>query len=282
METVDDTDMPVEAPEIATAQLPEKACPSGMSGCASVRSGLDARCHVNMTSKPDMPGGSVEFSTSLSSSPIPSGVEGVLLTGNGLMMQCDAVDAEAYNHLFRTILTLHKSCCWLLGDVLLLGERQWGNQYTESKYEEAMQATGLTAVTLRLIVLTCRRFPVELRRADLSFTHHQEIARTAADPDQREDFLRQAAEQQLSCAALRQLLRQARFARAQETVEEVDRVTSWEAQRVHHKTEFMGYLACIDTYIESACKYTTRADREEQAHRLEQAAHRLRAARTQP
>lgn len=195
--------MPVEAPEIATAQLPEKACPSGMSGRAPVSNGLDPRCHVNMTSKPDM-----------SSSPIPSGVDGVLLTGNGLMMQCDTVDTEAYNHLFRTVLTLHKSCCWLLGDVLLLGDRQWGNRYTESKYEEAMQETGMSRGSLRNIVLTCKRFPVELRHADLSFTHHQEVAMTDADPDQREAVLKQAASDKISCMALRRQLKKMNFAAA--------------------------------------------------------------------
>ena len=56
----------------------------------------------------------------------------------------------------------------------------------------------------------------------------------------------------------------------------------WEAQRAHHKTEFLGYLSCIDTYIDRVCMYTTDADREEQAQRLEQAARRLRAAKTQP
>ncbi len=58
--------------------------------------------------------------------------------------------------------------------------------------------------------------------------------------------------------------------------------TGWEAQRAHHKTEFLGFLSCIDTYIDQACMYTTDADREEQAQRLEQAARRLRAAHTQP
>jgi len=55
----------------------------------------------------------------------------------------------------------------------------------------------------------------------------------------------------------------------------------WEAQRATKKTEFLGYLSCIDAYVERACMYTTDADREAQARRLEQAARRLRAARTQ-
>lgn len=57
---------------------------------------------------------------------------------------------------------------------------------------------------------------------------------------------------------------------------------SWEAQREQHKTDFLGYLTCIDTYIEQACSYTTAEDREEQARKLEAAAQKLRAAHTQP
>ena len=56
----------------------------------------------------------------------------------------------------------------------------------------------------------------------------------------------------------------------------------WDAQREHHKTEFLGYLTCIDTYINNMCMFTTKEDREEQAQRLELAARRLRAAKTQP
>lgn len=142
---------------------------------------------------------------------IESGVTGILMSGNGLIVSREDITAEDYNAVFRTVLSIHKSSCWLLGDVLLMGERCWGNRHTASKYEEAMQATGLSRSTLRDIVMTCKKFPVEKRHASLSFTHHQEIARTDADPDQREEVLQKAAEEKLSCSALRKQLHQTTF-----------------------------------------------------------------------
>lgn len=155
-------------------------------------------CSVNTTSK--MLPGIVE-----------TGIVGIQMTGNGLIISKQDITAEDYNCVFRTVLSINKSSCWLLGDILLLGDRQWGNQYTAGKYEEAMQATGLSRNTLRDIVRTCKKFPVDKRHPGLSFTHHQEIARTDADPDQREEVLQKAADEKLSCTALRKQLHQTKF-----------------------------------------------------------------------
>lgn len=158
----------------------------------------DSRCRVNTTSSP-LPG------------IVESGVTGIQMSANGLIVNREDLTAEDYNAVFRTALSIHKSSCWLLGDVLLLGERHWGNRHTASKYDEAMQATGLSRSTLRDIVMTCKKFPVEKRHASLSFTHHQEIARTDADPDQREEVLQKAADEKLTCSALRKQLHQTSF-----------------------------------------------------------------------
>jgi len=163
-----------------------------------VRAADERACHVNMTSK--MLPGIVE-----------SGVTGIQMTGNGLIINKEDVSAEEYNCVFRTVLSIHKSSCWLLGDILLLGDRKWGNQYTVGKYEEAMEATGLSRGTIRNIVMTCKKFPVEQRHPRLSFTHHLEVATTDADPDQREEVLRKAAEEKMTCTALRKQLHQTKF-----------------------------------------------------------------------
>ena len=158
----------------------------------------ESGCRVNTTSKM-LPG------------IIESGVIGIQMSGNGLIITKEDITADEYNAVFRTVLSINKSSCWLLGDILLLGDRRWGNQYTTGKYEEAMQATGLSRSTLRDIVLTCKKFPVDKRHAALSFTHHQEIARTDADPDQREEVLQKAAEDKLTCTALRKQLNKTKF-----------------------------------------------------------------------
>ena len=142
---------------------------------------------------------------------VESGVIGIQMSGNGLIITKEDITPAEYNAVFRTVLSINKSSCWLLGDILLLGDTRWGNRYIASKYEEAMQATGLSASTIRRIVLTCKKFPVDKRHPGLSFTHHQEIASTDADPDQREEVLQRAAEEKLTCTALRKQLNKTKF-----------------------------------------------------------------------
>lgn len=177
-------------------------------------------CHVNSTSKPEElaekvtnseSGCHVNMTSKCYSLMVPSGVDGIQMTGNGLIVQKESVTADEFNTVFKTVLSIHKSSCWLLGDILLLGDRQWGNQYTAGKYEEAIMATGLSRGTIRNIVLTCKKFPVEQRHPDLSFTHHLEVATTDADPNQRVEVLQQAAKDKLTCSALRKQLKQTRF-----------------------------------------------------------------------
>lgn len=169
----------------------------------------DSRCTVNRTTR-----NAVE--QKFLSSIVESGVIGIQLSGNGLIVTKEDISSDEYNCVFRTVLSINKSSCWLLGDILLLGDRCWGNRYTESKYDEAMAATGLSRSTLRGIVTTCRKFPVDKRHAGLSFTHHQEIARTDASPVQRDEVLQQAANDKLSCSALRKQLKQTRFVEDEE------------------------------------------------------------------
>ena len=83
---------------------------------------------------------------------VRSGLAGIEFTGTGLVISTPTVSEEDYNDMFNMVLSLNKSCHWLLGDALLLGDTQWGNQYTESKYDDARKATGLSLSTLRNIV----------------------------------------------------------------------------------------------------------------------------------
>ena len=78
----------------------------------------------------------------------------------------------------------------------------------QSKYAEAMAATGLSNGTLRNIVATCRAFPPERRHERLSFSHHQEAACIQSTADERENFLALAESEGYSCTELRHHLRQ--------------------------------------------------------------------------
>ncbi len=153
---------------------------------------------------------------------VASGIEGISMTGCGLVVDNAEISTAEFNSLFRNVLTLHKSSCWLLGDTLLLGEKRWGSRITKDKYEEAAAATGMSRGTLHNIVLTCSRFPLEARHPELSFTHHQEVAATDANPDQRAAVLEQAAQEKMSCTALRKHLHKTRFTEPDEPEEKYD------------------------------------------------------------
>lgn len=142
---------------------------------------------------------------------ISSCIEGIIISNIGLITQKDNLTAEEFSFLFRYALALHQKMNWVLGDILLLGDRKWGNRYTGSKYQEAMRATGLSQGTIRDIVHTCKIFPIDKRNPQLSFSHHREISFIKTSPKQRDSLLRKAAEEKLSTTALRQYIRQNQF-----------------------------------------------------------------------
>lgn len=136
-----------------------------------------------------------------------SGIAGLGISATGLHVGRDDISKEEYNQLFRTVLDMHRSCNWLLGDTLILAESRWGNAAAKSKYEDAAQATGLSIPSLMNIVMTCRAFPIENRNSELSFTHHLEAACAKLSPEQRKGALSQAASKKQTCADFRRSLR---------------------------------------------------------------------------
>lgn len=150
-------------------------------------------CHVDMTEgRQELPN-----------------VVGVNFTPQGLIVADVAtMQPEEFNAIFRSVIRFAKASNWLLGDTLLLCERRWGVPQVQSKYAEAMAATGLSNGTLRNIVATCRAFPPERRHERLSFSHHQEAACIQSTADERENFLALAESEGYSCTELRHHLRQ--------------------------------------------------------------------------
>ena len=151
---------------------------------------------------------------------VRSGLAGIEFTGTGLVISTPTVSEEDYNDMFNMVLSLNKSCHWLLGDALLLGDTQWGNQYTESKYDDARKATGLSLSTLRNIVYTCRKFPRSARHSDLSFTHHLEAASIKDSPEARESVLREASSKRMSVKDLRCVVREVKAERMTDEAKE--------------------------------------------------------------
>jgi hypothetical protein len=92
------------------------------------------------------------------------------------------------------------SSAWCLGDWLAYGQDTYG-----SRYQKAVERTGLDYQTLRNYVWVARRFELSRRRETLSFGHHAEVA-SLAQPEQ--DFwLRKAEEFGWSTNQLRHQVR---------------------------------------------------------------------------
>lgn len=151
---------------------------------------------------------------------VQSGLAGIEFTGTGLVISTPTVSVEDYNAMFSMVLSLNKSCHWLLGDALLLGDTQWGNQYTESKYDDAHKATGLSLSTLRNIVYTCKKFPRSARHSDLSFTHHLEAASIKDSPEARETVLSEASAKGMTVKDLRRAVREVKAERMTDEAKE--------------------------------------------------------------
>lgn len=138
---------------------------------------------------------------------ITCNVPGVTFSPLGIETDRSDLTRDEYNNIFRSVLKLAKSANWLLGDALNIGERQWGNKATGSKYEEAAAATGLSKGTIRNIALTCKHIPLERRHPELSFTHHVEACAHSTNPDEQDHVLATASEQGQSVKDMRKSVR---------------------------------------------------------------------------
>lgn len=136
----------------------------------------------------------------------PCVVRGVTLTAMGIRTERQDLSTEEFNCLFSASLSISRSANWLLGDTLNLADRQWGNNATGSKYEEAARKTGLSLNSIKQIALTCKAIPLERRHPDLSFTHHVEARCYSCNPDVQDKLLAQASEQRLNVKTMRKAI----------------------------------------------------------------------------
>ena len=86
----------------------------------------------------------------------------------------------------------------------------YGNERFGEKYTRAARITGYDVQTLMNMVYVASRFDISRRRAQLSFSHHAELA--ALDPDEQDHWLQRAEADRLSVRCLRQELRSQRKA----------------------------------------------------------------------
>ncbi|WP_189936054.1 LmbU family transcriptional regulator [Streptomyces sulfonofaciens] len=107
------------------------------------------------------------------------------MTKVGLRFPTELSFAEwerAGHHLSRIV----DSSSWCLGDWLMYGKEHYAD-----RYQRAIRAAGLQYQTLRNYAWVSRQFPLNRRRARLSFQHHAEVASLSTE---KQDMLLDQAE----------------------------------------------------------------------------------------
>jgi hypothetical protein len=107
----------------------------------------------------------------------------------------------------RRLGVVGRGVAWWIGDWLSYGNVRFGE-----KYSRAARITGYDRQSLMNMAYVASRFPPERRRAEVSWSHHAEVA--ALPPAKQDAWLDFAQRNRLSVGSLRQELRSARRSHA--------------------------------------------------------------------
>lgn len=97
---------------------------------------------------------------------------------------------------------VHATAKWWIGDALNFGEGAYGERYAQ-----AVEATGMNQHSLENIASVCRRVNRSRRREDLSFGHHEAVARL--EPAQQIEWLEAANANSWALSEFRDKIREA-------------------------------------------------------------------------
>jgi len=116
---------------------------------------------------------------------LPNSVE---FTETGLTIPAD-LPFDGWMELGETLKRMDASVQWWVGDWLNAGERNYGEMYAQ-----ALDETEAEYSTLANYKWVVSRIPFALRRANLAYSIHKEIANTK-DEKERYELLNQASEE---------------------------------------------------------------------------------------
>ena len=133
-------------------------------------------------------------------------IPGVRATRLGLEID-ENLTPEAAATVFACIEHITGCSNWLWGDALAFAARTWGNQFVESKYKQASEATGLAVQSLKMAKFVAERIPMARRRRDLTFTHHAEVAFNYGDEADQEEWFNRAMTEKWTAIQLRRAIR---------------------------------------------------------------------------
>lgn len=109
---------------------------------------------------------------------------GIKLNRSSLEMT-EVMPFEKWADVGKTLRMVSGCALWWLGDWCRLGEQAYGE-----KYAQALEATDYEEGTLRNAVYVASAVDPDRRRDELSFSHHQEVAKM--EPDMQDKWLEAA------------------------------------------------------------------------------------------
>lgn len=104
---------------------------------------------------------------------------------------------EEWSEVTLGTIRMYQRSQWIIGDLLLIGERRYGETYAQ-----VVDVTGYSPQTLANICSVNSRIPPERRRETLSWAHHAAVAYLEAD--EQEALLDQAEKHGLSSKDLQE------------------------------------------------------------------------------
>lgn len=132
-----------------------------------------------------------------------SDISRIHLTTTGMDMEdIDGITKQEWMALAQVVHKIESFRQWLLGD--LWNTCQWGDK------ANMMESMGIPWKTAKEYGRVARRFPYDLRRPNLSFTHHQELACELAicqETDQLVKLLDHVESRKLSAAQVRSMMK---------------------------------------------------------------------------
>lgn len=129
------------------------------------------------------------------------------LTGTGLRIRDPDLTYEAFENLctylgdkWATVAEASWALKFAVGDAIVQGEALF-----EASAYQAFERFGLSEEVMRECARVSQRVPYSTRRRSLSWSHHRAVA--ALEPAEQKQWLKEAAQKELSHAALREELR---------------------------------------------------------------------------
>ncbi len=92
------------------------------------------------------------------------------LTGKGLQIS-GRPSWDEYEEEFIKWAAIHRASAFAIGDLLVYGERRWGETYAQ-----VSAVTTLAPEYLYNVKYVCEKVPFSRRNENLSFSHHQAVA----------------------------------------------------------------------------------------------------------